>query len=178
MACIPRAPKKSLIHSRAPGVKDFPGRRQNALGDVWRRALTSKHRNATLCRVFSAKEEEAASTGLGAQKCSVSPSSTQSPELGHSCLVLLTQPSKASPAAHRNDVRHRRNPQCLQLAVYGALCCLSSAPDLMGSPLNQAVPKEPTARQSRGTAGASPSQQRLSSPLFQALISAPWVNCH
>lgn len=113
------------------------------------------------------RQEEAASTGPGAQKCSVSPSSTQSPELGHSCLVLLTQPSKPSPAAHRNDVRHHLNPQCLQLAVYGALCCLSSSPDLMGSPLNRAVPKvSPTARQSRGTAGASPSQQRLfQSPL-------------
>lgn len=96
------------------------------------------------------RQEEAASTGPGAQKCSVSPSSTQSPELGHSCLVLLTQLSKPSPAAHRNDVRHHRNPQCLQLAVYGALCCLSSSPDLMGSPLNRAVPKVSRSKAEQG----------------------------
>lgn len=86
-------------HSRAPGVKDFAGGRQNASGDVWRRALTKVPPFAGFSRHGKQRQEEAASIGPGAQKCSVPPSSTQSPALGHSCPALLTQPSKLSPAS-------------------------------------------------------------------------------
>lgn len=135
------------------------------MGDVWRRALTSKHRNATLCRVFSAKEEEA---GGGSQHWSGCPEVLRVPKHHAKPRAGAQLPGAADTAVKTEPCSTQKR------CAPSPKSPVPAAGGLWGFVLPFLIPRfdgfttkpTPTARQSRGSAGASPSQQRLfQSPL-------------